>query len=93
MMIDTFDPAAVRPPAPIQAKITEPEQARPVQGATESLDSGLDVNKERNTKDKKVEERKRDSDPHASTYDSNGNQKESPGSPSQPESDTVDLFV
>ncbi|MDD5207595.1 MAG: hypothetical protein PHS17_19350 [Desulfobacterales bacterium] len=94
MIIDTFDPAAVRPQLPVQAKITEPEQARPVQGATESLNSGLDVNRERNKLHEKVDERNRDSDPNGSTYDASGNQKESPDSPSQSaEGDTVDIFV
>jgi hypothetical protein len=93
MIIDTFDPAAVRPQLPVQAKITEPEQVRPVQGATESLSSGLDVNRERNTTDEKVDKRNRDSDPGASTYDASGNQKESPDSAPQTEGDTVDLFV
>jgi hypothetical protein len=93
MIIDTFDPAVVRPPSPVQTKIAEPEQARPIEGTTESLDSGLDVNRERNRMDEQVEERNRDSDSNASTYDASGNQKDPPDSPSETEGDTVDLFV
>jgi len=92
MIIETFDPSAVRVQPAIQSKTTEPEQARPVQATTESLNSGLDVNREKNAMEEKVDDRNRNSDGQPSTYDASGNQKESP-SPPRPEGDSVDIFV
>jgi len=92
MVIETFDPAAVRPQPTIQSRTSEPEQARPVQATAESLNSRLDVNREGNGVEERVGDGNRNSDPQASTYDAGGNQKEPPPPP-RSEGDSVDIFV
>lgn len=96
IVIEPLDTAAARPQphGTGHGKAPEPEPSRPVQGTTESLDSGLDVNRDRNANDRKVDDQGREADPDAKTYDARGNARERPSDPPpQTDGETVDLFV
>ncbi len=97
MMIEPVDSAAARPVAQATApgKISEQEPSRPVEGTKESLDSGLDVNRDGYGQERRIDERQRDPESEATTYDARGTSRERrpPDSPPPQEGESVDLFV
>ncbi len=97
MIVDPLSAAIARPQVQSVTleKVAIPEQPRPVQGASESLDTGLDVNKEKNAKNRQISEQNKDSEIHPLTYNARGNPKRHKPSDSKSEEDgeSVDLFV
>jgi hypothetical protein len=96
MMIDPYA-VAVRPlfPATDLERLSEPEEPRPIEGSAETLDPRFEIDRERARRDRRVEERPRESGARAESYDSKGHLvvAEIPEVPNPENRETVDLMV
>ncbi len=97
MIVDPLSAAIARPQAhtlPLE-KVAVPEEPRPIQGAAESLNAGLDVNKEKNARNRQISEQNRNPEPRPVTYDARGNPRKnrSTNPRSENEGESVDVFI